>query len=68
MMENYVVEKNDYSKIKKLNGLHNIETFWDDVRRLTRNCRSDHGLRRWEILAEVRYGELQDAKKSFYED
>ena len=67
-MEYYVVENADYAKIKKLNMLHNEETFWDDVRRLTRNVRSDHSLRRWSILAEARFGEIQNVKRFLYED
>lgn len=57
-----------YAKIKKLNTLHNMETFWDDVRKFTKNVRSDHSLGRWQILSEARYGELMQAKASFYED
>lgn len=68
MMSEYVMEKHDYSRIKKLEGLHNVDTFWDDVRRLTKNVTSDHSLSRWQILAEVRYGELTQAHRSFYED
>lgn len=68
MMSEYVMEKQDYNKIKKLEGLHNVDTFWDDVRRLTKNVTSDHSLSRWQILAEARYGELTQARRSFYED
>lgn len=68
MLEDYIIETRDYSKIKKLKSLHNIDTFWEDVKQFTKNVRSDHSLRRWCLLAEVRYGELQNAKKSFYED
>ena len=68
MLEDYVMEVRDYSKIEKLRSLHNIDTFWEDVKRLTKNVRSDHSLRRWCILSEARYGELLEAKKSFYED
>lgn len=68
MLESYVMENADYAKIKKLNTLNNMETFWDDVRKFTKNVRSDHSLGRWQILAEARYGELMQAKRSFYED
>lgn len=68
MLSEYVMEKQDYGRIKKLEGLHNMNTFWDDVARLTKNITSDHSLSRWQILAEVRYGELMQARKSFYED
>lgn len=53
------MEKADYSKIDKLNKLQIIETFWEDVRKLTRNVTSCHGIRRWEILANLRYKELK---------
>lgn len=68
MTEYYVIERNDYNRIKKLNMLHNVETFWEDVRKLTSNIKSEHSLKRWQILSEARYGELVQAKKSFYED
>lgn len=68
MLESYVMENADYAKIKKLNTLHNMETFWDDVRKFTKSVRSDHSLGRWQILSEARYGELMQAKASFYED
>lgn len=68
MMEDYIMEKDDYSKIKKLRTLHNTKTFWDDVRKMTKRVMSDHSLSRWQILAEARYGELTQAKRSFYED
>lgn len=68
MLENYIMENADYARVKKLNALHNLNSFWDDVRRITRNVRSDHSLGRYQILAEVRYGELMQAKREFYED
>lgn len=67
-MLEYVMEHADYAKIKKLNQLHNVSTFWDDVSRLTKRVTSDHSIKRWQILAEARYGELMQAKRSFYED
>ena len=68
MLEEYVMENSDYAKIKKLRTIHNMETFLDDVRKFTSKVRSDHSLGRWQILTEARYGELMQAKKSFYED
>lgn len=68
MLESYVMESADYAKIKKLRTLHNMETFWDGVRKFTKNVKSDHSLGRWQILAEARYGELMQAKRSFCED
>lgn len=52
---NFAMETRDYSKIKKLEKLTDVETFWDDVRRLTKNVKSEHAIRRWEILANARY-------------
>lgn len=54
----YVMERNDIKKIDKLNQLTNKETFWDDVRKLTKNVTSDHSIQHWQCLAEVRYNEL----------
>lgn len=54
----YVMNKNDLSKIEKLNKLIDRETFWDDVRKLTKNVNSCSGISRWQCLAEVRYNEL----------
>lgn len=52
------IELSDIKKIDKLNRLTNLETFHDDVRRLTKRVYSDHSIRRWECLAEIRYAEL----------
>lgn len=68
MLEDYIMEKADYAKIKKLRTLQNINTFWDDVRKFTQKVYSDHSMGRWQLLAEVRYGELEQVKRSFYED
>ena len=54
----YAIETRDYAKIEKLSKLTNINTFWDDVRKLTRYVKSDHSLARWQCLAEQRYAEL----------
>ena len=63
MNYNFAIEKHDYSRIDKLNKLTNKETFWDDVRRLTRYITSDHAIGRWQCLAENRYKELCINKK-----
>ncbi len=60
MEYNYAMEKHDYSRIDKLNKLTNLETFWDDVRKLTKNITSDHSIKRYQILAENRYRELRE--------
>lgn len=57
-LEDYVIENRDYDKIEKLRKLHNIDTFYEKVRKLTKNVKSDHSLSRWSILAEARYNEL----------
>lgn len=53
------LEKRDIEKINKLNKLHNYITFYDDVRKLTRNVHSEHSLHRWQILADMRYEEIK---------
>ena len=59
-----VMEHNDISKVRKLNELKNPMTFWDDVRKISKNTKTDHGIKRWEILSEIRYKEiLKDLKK-----
>lgn len=58
MTYHYAMEKNDYRRIDKLNALNNPDTFWDDVRKLVKNVHSDHVIKRWQILAENRFGEL----------
>lgn len=55
----WALEKRDINKINKLNTLHNKDTFWDDVRKLTKTVTSDHSIKRWQILAEARYKELR---------
>ena len=54
----WAIEQRDIAKIDKLNKLTNINTFWDDVRKLTRNVTSDHMMGRWQCLAEARFKEL----------
>lgn len=53
-------ERADYSKIEKLGQLNNLDTFWDDVRKLTKRVTSDHAIHRWQCLAEQRYKELKE--------
>ena len=59
MTYEYAMENRDYAKIDKLNALTDPVTFWDDVRKLTRSVRSDHSIKRWQILAEQRERELK---------
>lgn len=51
-------EKRDCARIDKLNKLTNAETFYDDVRKLVKNVKSDHGIKSWQALADQRYAEL----------
>lgn len=54
----YALEKRDLNRIAKLNTLTDLETFWQDVRKLCKNCTSDHAIRAWQRLAEQRYTQL----------
>lgn len=60
MSTNYAIEVHDISRIRKLNELTNADTFWDDVRKLTKRITSDHSMHRWQCLAERRYEELTE--------
>ena len=62
----YAIERHDFSKIDKLNNLENLDSFWDDVRKLTRNVNSDHSIGRWKCLADVRFNELRHEALSNY--
>lgn len=57
------IEYHDINRIKKLNTLNNINTFWDDVRKFTRYIESDYAIKRWQILAEARFDELMKEVK-----
>lgn len=54
----FALSKNDIKIIDRINVLTNAETFWDDVRKLSKNVYSDKSIRRWECLSEMRYKEL----------
>lgn len=45
--------------IEKLNSLNNVNTFWDDVRKITKNIHSDRVISSWEWLSEKRYNEIR---------
>lgn len=68
MLELYVMEKADYSRIKKLRTLHNPDTIYTDLRRILKNVKSDHSIKRYQILAEARRGELLQARAAFNQD
>lgn len=55
----YVMERRDIGRITKLNKLTDAKTFWEDVKKLTKRLESDHALGRWQVLAEIRYGEIK---------
>lgn len=55
----YVMERRDIGRITKLNTLTDPNTFWTDVKKMTRNTTSDHALNRWQVLAEIRYKEIK---------
>lgn len=46
MNYSYALEKRDISRINKLNALTNVNTFYGDVRKITRNVKSDHAIKR----------------------
>lgn len=58
------IYKSDYKKIEKLQKLTNPVTFWDDVRKLTKNTYSDFHIGRWQCLAETRYDEISKNKNT----
>ena len=60
----YAFERRDYGRIDKLNRLTDPETFWDDVRKLTKNIMGDHAIGRWQCLAEARYALLIEGKEA----
>lgn len=55
----YAMEARDVSRIEKLWSLTDKETFYEDVRKLTKRITSDHGIRRWQILADIRAKEME---------
>lgn len=57
-MFNYVSTKREYAIAEKLNTLHDLNTFWDNVRNFTKNIHTDSTIRIWEWLSEIRYAEL----------
>lgn len=56
----YVFERRDESRIEKLinareSGQMTPVNYWDIVRSLCANVKSDHAIKRWQILAECFY-------------
>lgn len=56
--------------INKLNVLINKETFYDDVRKLTKNAKNDREIKSWQRLADQRYAEIitgcEDVESDIY--
>lgn len=57
----------------KLNTLTNINTFWDDVRKFTKNVHNDRSISLWQSWSEIRFDELrtgcEDVRTEFdYDD
>ena len=60
----YASENRDLARIDKLNKLTNKETFWNDVRKLTKKVTSDYAIHRWQHLAEIRWMELLEQENN----
>lgn len=59
MNYDYAIERHDYNRIDRLNTLIKLDTYWKDVKKLTRNVTSDHAIGRWQCLADARFEELK---------
>ena len=59
-----VIEKSDVKKIDKLKELTDTKGYWDKVRDLTKKVTSDHSIKRWQCLADIRFHQLE-ALESF---
>ena len=59
MNYNRAIENADIKKIDKLNTLTDINSFWDNVKKFTKNSHSDHSIGRWQCLSEYRFNELK---------
>lgn len=46
MKYKYMLEEHDYSQIDKLNKLNDVNTFWDNVRKLIFRVTSDYSIKR----------------------
>ena len=59
-LEQCIFEKADIARVRKLRELKDISSFWDDVRKLTKRVCSDHSIRAWQALAEIREKEIEN--------
>ena len=62
----YAIEERDKSKINKLNSIISLDGYWDTVRKFTKNVKTDHTIKRWQCLADIRFKELQQEYKDKY--
>lgn len=58
MNKDYAITKYECHVIDKLNSLNNPATFFQDVRRFTRQITTDHNINIWQRFAEIRYNEI----------
>lgn len=59
MNYSYAVEKRDIARIDKLNKIVDLANYWDVIKSITSSIKTNHALKRWQVLAEVRYNELR---------
>ena len=63
MDKSYAITKYECHVIDKLNSLNNPATFFQDVRRFTRQITTDHNIKTWERFSEIRYNEIINAQE-----
>lgn len=63
MDKSYAITKYESHVIDKLNTLTNPATFFQDVRRFTRQITTDHNIKTWERFSEIRYNEIINAQE-----
>lgn len=56
----YAYNKTEAKIIEKLNMLNNPETFFNDVRRFTKNIHTNRLINIWECFSEIRYNEITE--------
>ena len=54
----YAYNRTEAKIIEKLNTLTNPETFFEDVRKFTKNIHSDRLINIWECFSEIRHAEI----------
>ena len=67
LYHNCVSEKSDIAKIDKLMTITTLENFWEKVKNFTKKVYSDHSIRNWQGLAELRAIQL-DLQQNYYYD